>query len=365
MSLTDLMQTVATCDRYQVPYTAYLKMDDHPKVEPPFENELRRRGHDFGQHAFAGAKPTLEEMRAQLRAEMEAFRTRYGHESVTYRGHSVIWVGWTEMAKYLRENEVRLDTNFAAARYHHGGYVNGSGLPVKFMDEDGRLIDLYEQTTMSTDDGWTTDKIFATPMSMEECTALSKEQADAAIDQYHTVYHPYFHPLRTRSGPTSSQRWLEGVLAYCREREFHFVNGVDWVDFNDGRRSLQVTAYDFQPEDLTVRFVLEAGMNAEALSLILPYAFRGAPMQSAVSMESPYRFWRAILKGDRRCCYPPTIWPASSTSGRSSGDRDQLGSQTEGSPVSNEKPNRSGEGQGLLADSALGGGTCSRRYRRG
>ena len=311
MSLTDLMQTVATCDRYQVPYTAYLKMDDHPKVEPPFENELRQQGHDFGQHAFAGAKPTLEEMRAQLRAEMEAFRTRYGHESVTYRGHSVIWVGWTEMAKYLRENEVRLDTNFAAARYHHGGYVNGSGLPVKFMDEDGRLIDLYEQTTMSTDDGWTTDKIFATPMSMEECTALSKEQADAAIDQYHTVYHPYFHPLRTRSGPTSSQSWLEGVLAYCRERDFHFVNGVEWVDFNDGRRSLQITAYDFQPEDLTVRLVLEAGMNAEALSLILPYAFRGAPMQSARVNGEPVPILARDLEGR-----PQVLLPADYAAGK-------------------------------------------------
>lgn len=281
MSLSDLMQTVATCDRYQVPYTAYLKMDDHPKVEPAYESALRQQGHDFGQHAFAGAKPTLEQMRAQLRAEMEAFRTRYGHESVTYRGHSVIWVGWTEMAKYLRENEVRLDTNFAAARYHHGGYVNGSGLPVKFMDEDGRLIDLYEQTTMSTDDGWTTDKIFATPMSMEECVALSKEQADAAIEQYHTVYHPYFHPLRTRSGPTSSQHWLEGVLGYCKERGFHFVNGVDWVNFNDARRLLHITAYDFQPATLTLRVTLEAEMDVRALSLILPHAFRGAPMHSA------------------------------------------------------------------------------------
>ncbi len=281
MSLTDLMQTVATCDRYQVPYTAYLKMDDHPKVEPAYENELRQQGHDFGQHAFAGAKPTLEEMRSKLRAEMEAFRTRYGHESVTYRGHSVIWVGWTEMAKYLRENEVRLDTNFAAARFHHAGYVNGSGLPVKFMDEDGRLIDLYEQTTMSTDDGWTTDKIFATPMSMEECIALSKEQADDAIDRYHTVYHPYFHPLRTRAGPTSSRQWLEGVLEHCRERGFHFVSGVDWVNFNDARRALQITAYAFDPASLTLRFTLEAALPAQSLSLILPYAFRGAPMQSA------------------------------------------------------------------------------------
>ena len=87
------------------------------------------------------------------------------------------------------------------------------------------------------------------------------------------------------------------MLAYCRERDFHFVNGVDWVDFNDGRRSLQITAYDFQPEDLTVRFVLEAGINAEALSLILPYAFRGAPMQSARVNGEPVPILARDLEG--------------------------------------------------------------------
>ena len=281
MAREDLMNTIATADRFQVPYTTYLMMQDHPKVEPSWELALRQQGHDFGQHAFAGGRPTLEEMRSGLRAEMDAFRTRYGHESVTYRGHSVIWAGWTETAKYLRENAVRLDTNFAAGRYHHAGYVNGSGLPVKFMDEDGRLIDLYEQTTMSTDDGWTTDKIFAPAMSAAECIALSKEQADDAIDRFHTVYHPYFHPLRTRAGPTSSQQWLEAVLGHCRERNFHFVSGVDWVDFNDARRSLQITAYAFDPESLTLRFTLGAARSVQALSLIMPYAFRGALMQSA------------------------------------------------------------------------------------
>ncbi len=311
MALADLVQTIATADRFQIPYTAYLKMDDHPKVSPNYEHALRQQGHDFGQHAFAGALPTLDEMRGRLRYEMDAFRARYGHESVTYRGHSVIWVGWTEMAKYLRENQVRLDTNFAPGRYHHAGYVNGSGLPVKFMDEDGRLIDLYEQTTMSTDDGWTTDKVFAHPMSMAECTALSKEQADDAIDRYHTVYHPYFHPLRTRAGPTSSQSWLEGVLRHCRERGFHFVSGVDWVKFNDGRRALQLAAYEFEPVSLTLRFTLEAALPAHALSLVLPFAFRGAPMQSAAVNGEPLPIHERGLEGR-----PQVLLPADYAAGK-------------------------------------------------
>ena len=56
MALEDLMNTIATADRFQVPYTTYLMMQDHPKVEPAYESALRQQGHDFGQHAFAGGR---------------------------------------------------------------------------------------------------------------------------------------------------------------------------------------------------------------------------------------------------------------------------------------------------------------------
>ena len=198
MSRHDLDNVLATADRYGVPYTTYLKIEHHPLLEPEEEKALRARGHDFGEHPWVAHMPTLEEMREGLRAELGAFRERYGHDPVTNRGHSVIWVGWTESAKYLRENGVRLDTNFSGARFQRGGYVNGSGLPVKFMDENGELLDIYEQTTMSTDDGWTTGKSFAPALSIDECIERGKVQADNAIDRFNSVYHPYFHPLATR-----------------------------------------------------------------------------------------------------------------------------------------------------------------------
>ncbi len=304
MSREDLVNTIATVDRFGVPYTTYLMLQDHPKIEPEYEFALRQYGHDFGQHAFAGALPSLAEMRSGLESEMEAFRTRYGHDPVTYRGHSVIWAGWTETAAYLRENDVRLDTNFAPGRYHHSGYINGSGLPVKFMDEDGRLIDLYEQATLSTDDGWTTDKLFAAPYSVEECIAQSKVQADAAFDRFHTVYHPYFHPIRTRSGPLSTQSWLEGILAYCRGRGFHFFSGVDWVDFNDGRRSLALADYGYDRETQTLTFTLTASDSARTLSLILPHCYHGAPMRRASMNGDSVPIEPQELEGRRQVLLP-------------------------------------------------------------
>ncbi len=297
MARRDLDNALATADRYGVPYTTYLKIEHHPLLEPAEEASLRARGHDFGEHPWVSNMPTLEEMRAGLRAELGAFRARYGHDPVTNRGHSVIWVGWTESAKYLRENGVRLDTNFAGGRFQRGGYVNGSGLPVKFMDEDGELLDIYEQATMSTDDGWTTDKSFAPALSIDECIRLGKEQADAAIDRFHTVYHPYFHPLATRPAPRSVQRWLEAMLAHCAARGFHFVSGTGWVEFNDARRGLRMTECEFDPDELVLQFTIEADSAAAGATIALPHVYRGAAMAKAAVDGEPLPIEPQALEG--------------------------------------------------------------------
>ena len=196
MHASDLASTIATCERFGAPYTAYLMMEDHPKVSPAWEAALRERGHDFSQHGWAGPLPTPEEMRTRLHLEFDAFRSRYGHEGLTYRGHSVIWSGWVDSARYLHENGVRMDTSFTPGRHHRRGYLTGSGLPVRFIDEDGTLLGIYEQATISMDDGWTTDKLMAPAMTTEECIAASRGQIDAVIDRFPRSTSPTFIPSR-------------------------------------------------------------------------------------------------------------------------------------------------------------------------
>ena len=113
--------------------------------------------------------------------------------------------------------------NFTPIRYFDRGYLNGSGLPVRFMDSDGRFIDLYEQVTISTDDGWRTDKTFLPAKSLDECIAASRQQADDARGRYHTVYVRGLMP------------WFDAMLAYTAD--LPRFSDVDWVAFNEARRS--------------------------------------------------------------------------------------------------------------------------------
>jgi len=270
MTREDFDRTIAAADRHGVPFTTYLMLQDHAVVTPERADELRRNGHDFAQHAYTGRLPSPDEMRACLRDELAAFAHRYGETSVTYRGHSNVWVGWSEMARYLSENGVRLDTTFIPERFFAAGYLNGSGLPVRFVDGDGAIIDLYEQATLHTEPSLLTDKCFRAPLSVEEALAETIALADGAIDRYHTVYQPNFHPVYTRPGARSVLPWIEGLMAHCRARGFHFTNGRDWVRFNDARRSVTLDSLMFDPHTGVQDFQLTAAVDVEGLTLALP-----------------------------------------------------------------------------------------------
>jgi hypothetical protein len=281
LTADDLRTVTDTADRFAAPFTTYLMLDNYPVVEPAWEAELRARGHSFGQHAWAGPAPSLTEMRSQLRHEFDAFRERYGHGAVSYRGHNVIWTGWTEMATYLHENGVRLDVNFLGGRYHRDGYVTGSGLPVKFMDEDGSVIDVYEQCTLTTDDGMLTDKTYLPAYAIEEAIAVSRRYLEDAAGRYHTVYHPYFHPHSTSPNRLHTHPWLSAMLWYARKLDVPYIQDAAWLDFNDARRVVELEDWRFDADQGRLHFTLHAPQAVDGLTVLLPWDRDGGRLQGA------------------------------------------------------------------------------------
>src|SRR5262249_35131661 len=149
MALADLEAVLAILEPQGGHYTCYV-MDEQP-LPPEAGTALQARGHSFGKHIWAGPRPSVAAMAAAVTEQIGGFRPRYGYTPLTNRGHCLIWPGWTEMAEILAEAGVRMDANLVGVHCGHG-YLTGSGLPVKFMDERGRLIDLYEQSTQWEDD---------------------------------------------------------------------------------------------------------------------------------------------------------------------------------------------------------------------
>lgn len=271
MSKQDLVDTLAITAPNGVAFTCYMMLADHHAVSPELMAELRQAGNSFGVHAYTGSTtPDIADMRSTLAEEHEAFRSRYGFAPVSYRGHSVVWVGWADMAILLRENGVRLDTSFVAGRFHQRGYLTGSGLPMKFVDEAGDVLDIYEQPTISTDDGWRSDKTLLPALSSEDCIQASIDQIDAAVDEFNTVYHPYFHPICTRPDGLATGPWLRAAIEHCIAREVTFVSDIQWLEFNDARRELRLTESNHSPELAHRTFTIYAPAELNSATLCLP-----------------------------------------------------------------------------------------------
>lgn len=278
MDRGDLEAVLAEIEPRGGRYTCYV-MDEAP-LAPDVEQQLRDRGHSFGKHIWAGGMPALDAMAAAVAEQIAGFRERYGYVPFSHRGHCLIWPGWTEMAQYLARAGVRMDANFVGAHCGHG-YLTGSGLPVKFMDERGRGIDLYEQSTQWEDDVAIGE--YFERLTPEQAIAASLETLREARERYHTVVNFNFHPIHTRGDYLDTTEWIAAVAEFCRDHQIPMIGGDDWVRFNDARRLVTMTDYSADADDRRVRFRLNAPLAVAGLTVALPASWDGEPFAGATA----------------------------------------------------------------------------------
>lgn len=74
----------------------------------------------------------------------------------TQRHHCIAWSDWATGAKVQYANGMRLDTTYyfwpPSWVQNRPGFMTGSGMPMRFADLDGTLIDVYQATTQMTDE---------------------------------------------------------------------------------------------------------------------------------------------------------------------------------------------------------------------
>ena len=271
-------------------YTVYL-MEQHLKhLTPEMERDYRRRGHSAGPHIWHSLKPTVEEMRQRIQEEVALFEERYGFPPKTTRHHCVIWPGWVETAQALADAGFRMDTNYRAGDHQQYGYLTGSGLPMRFIDEDGEFIEIFEQETLFCDDYVLVDKSFLPPLSEEQAIAASKEYIDAARDRYHTVVHLYFHPIYATGVQVNTGQfirtagWFEAVLKYAAQEALPVPSTDAWCAFNERRRTTVITEQRWDADSGALHLSVEARDGLPGATLLLSARYGGREV-SAVLLD--------------------------------------------------------------------------------
>lgn len=270
---------VKLTEAYGASFTIYLMEQHHALIPPDDKVDLERRGHGFGQHVVLDMQTSVAGAQQEVRRSLAAFEASYGVRPLTNRGHCLVWPGWTEMVEFLADGGVRLDQNFIPRRFLQHGYLNGSALPVKFMREDGVLLDVYEQNTHITDDGSVEiDKFLIPAGSTDEVIDAAIRMLDDCVNRFHGVFQASFHPQLT----STKMMWLlEALLKNCQEAQIPTVNGDEWVAFNDARRRTRMTLIESDTNTGHVTCELTSTEPVKGLTVMLPTSWGSRHLSAA------------------------------------------------------------------------------------
>ena len=120
--------------------------------------------------------PGYEGMNDKVKSTVQAFKETYGLDIRTVRNHWITWCGtdvdghqdFTAQASIEARYGIALDCNF----YHYDqksnqghflgpiGNFTGSGLPMKFINTRGQVLDVYQSVTQLPDEQWGEDNLF-------------------------------------------------------------------------------------------------------------------------------------------------------------------------------------------------------------
>jgi hypothetical protein len=259
---------------------------------PDLVGEWRARGHEITLH------PYVETGLDEWHLYWKEFTGRgYGPVSQTVRTHRILWTGWMETARAQAMYGMRMNFDY----YHVGpsmqkkngewayGHLTGSGRPMKFIDEQGRLIDLYQQLTQIADEhlipmdvpgwgGWP-------QLSAQEAVEISKLLLDRSVnDGEYCAIGGQFHvdPFQLGGDPAEKGRiFLEGTLDYANQLGVPILSGQEWLWFTDARHDTNFGDFNWDASASSLHFnLIPPSQPLASLTVLLPVFHAGRLLAS-------------------------------------------------------------------------------------
>ncbi len=219
-------------------------------------------GHSFGIHPRAPAQDSYWEMETSVRRHLSGFHESYGRLPKTIRFHAIYWKGFTDSAEMLARQGFAMDFNLLSVGDFWGLYVNGSGRPMKFVDEDGNIIDLFQQITILYDDESVMRKLTD---EVDAEIGRAKKILGESVKLYHTPFGFQSHPV---SFSRYSNRYVKGVLGSARQMGVPILSSEDWAEFTLFRYSANFENICFNGSRLD--FTLGVDRPGTKLTVMVP-----------------------------------------------------------------------------------------------
>ena len=277
---------------------------------PQLVNEWRVRGHEFSPHPTGDPDPDTGLSRAWQDFDDDG----YGTAHMVVRTHEVSWHGWVDTPRAQRRHGVRmnLDAYYVGpvmrqrdGRWSHGHLI-GSGLPARFVDEGGQVLDCYQQPTQVVDEQLLRAMEAAEDLTSQEAADVVSQQLNRALTGPPAALCAVFHidsfvPAVGRA--VEAGAFLDSVLRAFRSRDAPIITAGRWLSFLDGRRASAIVSRLWDADARRLTCVVQVSpLAAPGVGLLLPAAVDGRRVHdvaldgAAASLESLTRAGREWVR---------------------------------------------------------------------
>lgn len=220
--------------------TFYLMRDTH--MSEADVAEFRALGHTFAPHAnpFNSQEDWCFGFPDVLREETRMFRERFGECSRSIQCHCAPWKGYMDWVPLFMELGYRLLFAYLSAPIALlGGFMCGSGRPIRFYALDGTQHHCWQQPILYYDD--TTVRDLIQQQGLDDLLARFRSLVDRTVKQTHTAIGILSHPV---SFATYSKPLMQPAFDLLRQQNVPILNGDQWLEFLERRSGVVATLED-------------------------------------------------------------------------------------------------------------------------
>ncbi|MFC4784407.1 N,N-dimethylformamidase beta subunit family domain-containing protein [Nocardioides sp. MAHUQ-72] len=244
---------------------------------------------------------SLSSLQSSYSSQLATWRAKYSTlpAPTTNRTHCLVFSDWSSQPRAELANGIRLDTNYY---YWPGtwvqdrpGFMNGSGIPMRFTGTDGSLIDVYQTQTAMTDE------------SNQSYPFTPDTLLDRALGPL-GYYGAFTANVHTDAATTFESSQL---LASAQARGVPLVTARQMLAWVDGRNGSSFG--DLAWSGNTLSFSIAVGAGASRLTAMVPTSGPGGTTLTGVARGgTTVAFTRMTVKGQEYAMFPASAgaWTA-------------------------------------------------------
>jgi len=258
--------------------------------------EYQAKGFEIALHLNTNCgnydQPTLSSL---LQAQLTDLASQFpaALPPTTNRTHCIAWSDWATQPKVELENGIRLDANYyywpATWVANRPGMFTGSGIPMRFADLDGSLIDVYQATTQLTDESGIN---YATHIT----TLLENATGPKGF------YGVFTANMHTDQNGGNSSTGSDAIVTAAQNRNIPVISAKQMLTWLDGRNNSSFGAMTWSGNILN--FDITAASGSNNIFAMLPVHAESGELSGITVNGNVVSFTTETIKGISYAFFP-------------------------------------------------------------